>query len=188
MTFTIWRRSIRTEFMRNIKGAVFSGLKVLLLSVTHRAFDAIKAKSELTGRFTSVSLPSWTQEDLLRIPELGFIVLKARYGSDLARKLASEAQESPFLMQTFCWELCFDFNIEKPKLLGHHSIPDSYDVTPLFRRIAENAGLPIYQRLVAGPQSRKIRQKRPLRNGSQADIYEATLIALAETGQTSGKL
>ena len=33
----------RTEFMRNVKGAVFNGLKVVLLSVTHRAFDAIRA-------------------------------------------------------------------------------------------------------------------------------------------------
>src|ERR1017187_5025548 len=30
--------NVRTELMRNIKGAVFNGLKVILLSVTHRVF------------------------------------------------------------------------------------------------------------------------------------------------------
>ncbi len=39
----------RADLMRNVKGAVFNGLKVILLSVTHRVFDAIKAESELTG-------------------------------------------------------------------------------------------------------------------------------------------
>ena len=32
----------RPELMRNVKGAVFNGLKVILLSVSHRVFDAIK--------------------------------------------------------------------------------------------------------------------------------------------------
>jgi heterodisulfide reductase subunit C len=36
--------------------------------------------------------------------------------------------------------------------------------------------------LAAGPQSRKVRTKRPLNNGQEADIYEAVLLALAETG------
>jgi hypothetical protein len=51
--------------------------------------------------------------------------------------------------------------------------------------LAKDAGLPIFQRLVAGPQSRKARTKRPLRSGGEADIYEAMLLALAETGPKS---
>ena len=55
---------VRLTFLRNIKGAVFNGLKPLLLSVTHRAFDAIKAESELTGRFT---LAFWHTEITVRL-------------------------------------------------------------------------------------------------------------------------
>ena len=55
----------------------------------------------------------------------------------------------------------------------------------MFVRLARDAGLPIYQKLVTGPQSRKKRMKRPLRVGGEADIYEATLLALAETGPKS---
>jgi AAA domain len=162
----------RIAFMRNVKGAVFNGLKVLLLSVTHRAFDAIKAESELTGRFISIVLPNWTLDELKQIPRLGFTALVVAYKDALITQLAQEAQDSPFLMQKFCWEICFDCGIEYPATL----------LTSRIIRLARDAGLPIYQKLVAGPQSRKARTKRPLKSGGEADIYEATLIALAETG------
>jgi len=98
----------RTELMRNVKGSVFNGLKVILLSVTHRVFDAIKAESELTGRFTAISLPHWTSADLLQIPTKGFAELGTTYPQALMAILGEEAQENPFLMQKFCWEVCFD--------------------------------------------------------------------------------
>jgi hypothetical protein len=60
------------------------------------------------------------------------------------------------------------------------------DLNQIFKRISESAGLPIYQKLAAGPQSRKKRAKRPLKgNGGAADIYEALLLALAATGPKS---
>jgi hypothetical protein len=52
----------------------------------------------------------------------------------------------------------------------------------MFRRLSQDAGLPIYQKLAAGPQSRKARAKRPLRDSGFADIYQAVLLAIAETG------
>ena len=104
----------------------------------------------------------------------------------LIEKLAHEAQDSPFLMQKFCWEVCFDCRIEyAATLLTEYTIPEDYDAEAMFVRLAQDAGLPIYQRLVAGPQSRKSRTKRPLRSGGEADIYEALLLALAETGPKS---
>ena len=44
----------RTTFLRHIKRPVFNGLKLVLLSVTHRGNDAVKAESELQGRVYSV--------------------------------------------------------------------------------------------------------------------------------------
>jgi hypothetical protein len=175
----------RTELMRNIKGAVFNGLKVILLSVTHRVFDAIKAESELTGRFTAISLPHWTAQDLEQIPIKGFAELGTKCPTSVISGLCAEAQENPFLMQKFCWEICFHLKIEGKKILASHAIPEDYDVTNMFQRLSKDAGLPIYQKLAAGPQSRKLRQKRPLRGGGTADIYQAILLALAESGPTA---
>ncbi len=172
----------RIDVMRNVKGAVFNGLKVVLLSVTHRAFDAIKAETELTGRFVSINLPNWHLDDLRQIANLGFAALNVKCSELLINKLSDESQENPFLMQKFCWEICFANNIDKTAHFSHHSISDDYDLQSIFMSLAEDSGLPIYQQLAAGPQSRKVRAKRPLKNGRNADIYEATLLALAETG------
>jgi hypothetical protein len=174
----------RLDFLRNVKGAVFNGAKVLLLSVTHRAFDAIKTETELTGRFTAITVPEWSQEDLRKIPEIGFRSLNIACGNGIVSQLATEAQESPFLMQKFCWEICYDLQVfERPA--ATLKVPESYAFRELYTRIAKDSGLPIYQKLVAGPQARKERLKRPLRSGAEADVYEATLLAIAESGPKS---
>lgn len=174
---------VRQELMRNVKGAVFNGLKVLLLSVTHRAFDAIKAETELTGRFIAIDLPHWSLSDLQKIPEQGFSALAVQCPPSLIAKLCSEAQENPSLLQRFCWEICFDLKIEHAAtILTAKNIPVEYDLDAMFERIAGDAGLPIYQQLAAGPPIRKAREKRPLKDGTDADIYQVTLLALAETG------
>jgi len=167
--------------MRNIKGAVYNGLKVILLSATHRAFDAITAEPELTGRFNAITMPNWSRDDLLKIAELGFSALRVDCDQAIVGSLATEAQESPFLMQQFCWEMCYDCNIERAGFLRQRISAD-YDPEAMFVRLAENAGLPVYQ---SGPQSRRARVKRPLSDGKEADIYEATLLALSETGPKS---
>jgi len=143
----------RTELTRNVKGAVFNGLKVILLSVTHRVFDAIKAESELTGRFTAISLPHWAVADLAQIPSKGFDELGTLCPQAVIQVLCTEAQENPFLMQKSCWEICFDLVIERKKLIGSHSIPENYDTTTMLRRLSQDAGLPIYQKLAAGPRA-----------------------------------
>ncbi|MEQ9247832.1 MAG: hypothetical protein RLO21_17785, partial [Nitratireductor sp.] len=175
----------RRSIVRNIKGAVFNGLKVVLLSVTHRVFDAIEAETELTGRFTSIILPEWSLDDLKKIPEIGFHALNVECPTEIIENLGRESQENPFLMQKFCWEICFDCGIEEKNLIRKQRIPDDYNIEEMFVRIAKDAGLPIYKILVAGPQSRKQRAKRPLADGGNADIYEATMLALAGTGPKS---
>lgn len=172
------------EFLRNIKGAVFGGLKLLLMSVNHRAFDAIRAESELTGRFTSISMPEWSVTDLEKIPHLGFHALNVACPINLVGELTRESQQSPFLMQQFCWEICYDCGINFRSDEGA-AIPSNYDLHTMFERLAGDAGLPIYQKLVAGPQAKKERLKRPLREGDEADVYEATLSAIAHTGPKS---
>ncbi len=172
---------MRIDFLRNIKGAVFAGLKIILLSVTHRAFDAIKAEAELTGRFSSTIVPEWSREDLKKIPEKGFRALNVNCDGHIIDRLAIEAQKSPFLMQKFCWDICYDKGVNT-RAASPENVPKSYSLETLFKRIAKDSGLPIYRRLVAGPQSRTDRIPRPLKSGGEVDIYEATLRAISESG------
>lgn len=174
----------RRTILRNLKGAVFKGLKVVLLSVTHRIFDVAKAEHELTGRFVSVAIPEWGIEDLKLIPALGFKALNVSCPQEVTQRLAAECQSSPFLMQKFCWEMCYDLGVDKPTW-KKAEIPADIDLQEIFLRIAKDSGLPIYQQLVAGPEIRKDRLKRPLTSGGEADVYQAVLLAIAETGPES---
>lgn len=171
----------RKEFVRNVKGGVFNGLHVVLLSVAHRTFDVIKAETELTGRFISVSVPEWSDADLELIPQKGFKALNINCRQSIVDHLAAECQRSPFIMQKLCWDICFDLGVDRAPA-SPISIPQRINLADLYVRIARDSGLPIYERLVGGPQIRKDRIKRPLARGGEADVYEATLLAIAETG------
>ncbi|MDO8875880.1 MAG: hypothetical protein Q8M24_18620 [Pseudolabrys sp.] len=173
--------TVRKSFLRNIKGPVFDGLKLVLLSVTHRGLDAVKAELELQGRVYSVVVPEWNPVDLTKIPQRGFHALNVQCPSGVAHRLTQECQQSPFLMQKLCWEISagigVDTRSEKPV-----PIANSYDLVPIFQRLSKDFGHPTYQKLEIGPQSRKTRIQKKLRFGGTADIYKAVLMAIAATG------
>lgn len=171
----------RQEVLRNLKGAVFNGLRVVLLSVKHRIFDVIKAEAELTGRFASVTVPDWSEEELIKIPKVGFLALNMTCPEIIIHNLSKECQNSPFLMQKFCWEICFDLGMEC-KEFQKKIISSKFKLRDIFIRLSKDAGLPTFKKLVAGPPNRRTRKRRPLRTGGDADVYEVVLRAIAETG------
>jgi hypothetical protein len=171
----------RAVFLRNIKGPVFDGLKLVLLSVTHRGLDAVKAESELQGRVSSLTMPEWEFGDLKRIGEKGFSALNIECPVKIIDRMASEAQNSPFLMQQLCWEICAGIGVDE-RPAQPVPVASNYDFVPILKRLAKDCGHPIYQKLEVGPQSRKMRRKRRLASGATADIYKAILMGLAATG------
>ncbi|WP_442577708.1 hypothetical protein ACSBOB_19290 [Mesorhizobium sp. ASY16-5R] len=171
---------VRISIIRSLKGAVYRGLKVILLSTPHRAFEAIKAEAEITGRFKHVTVPVWSTDDLSQIGMTGFHALNVDVGPTVIEKLAIESQGSPLLMQRFCWSICFDENIKDTQVL--HKSLYNIDIKAIFNEVAEDAGLPTYEKLAKGPQSRTERIPRPLYAGGTVDIYEAILLAVANTG------
>jgi hypothetical protein len=170
----------RASLVRSLKGAVFRGLKVVLLSTPHRAFDAIKAEVEVTGRFKHVTVPTWSVDDLRMIAESGFGALNITVGESTIKRAALESEGSPLLMQQFCWNICYDAGVEETVIL-HRGLGE-IDLVPIFNEVADDAGLPIYEKLARGPQSRTDRIPRPLVLGGTADIYRAILLAIAVTG------
>jgi hypothetical protein len=171
----------RTTFLRNVKGPVFDGLKLVLLSVTHRGLDAIKAENELQGRVYSVIMPEWDADDLYKIAEKGFSALNVACPPSIMSRLAQEAQNSPFLMQKLCWEICAGIGVDT-RPARQVAIADSYDFVPICQRLSKDFGHPIYHKLEVGPQSRKARRKHRLASGGTADIYKTILMSIAATG------
>ncbi len=104
---------VRKAFLRNVKGPVFNGLKLILLSVTHRGNDAVKSENELQGRVTAVSVPDWNSSDLKQIAVKGFGELNVECPENVVERLASESQKSPSLMQKLCWEICVGIGVDE---------------------------------------------------------------------------
>lgn len=171
----------RADIVKSIKGAVFRGLKVVLLSTPHRAFDAVKAEIEITGRFKHVPVPDWGVDDLRLIATTGFEALHVKCPKNIVEDFARESQGSPLLMQQFCWSICYDNSIQKASI-KEISIPSSFNTKPIYEEVARDAGLPTYEKLSKGPQTRTPRIARPLKNGKEVDIYQAILYSVAATG------
>ncbi|HRN87861.1 AAA family ATPase [Hyphomicrobium sp.] len=174
-------RAQQMELIRSLRGAVFNGLKVILLSVPHHAYDAQQAEIEISGRFVHVEVPEWSSADLREIAGRGFSALNVKCPKKIIDAFADEAQGSPNLMQQFCWDLCFEEGIDDDPSVTRR-VSSRFDSNTIFRRLAADAGQPIYDRLASGPQSRTQRLPRQLRQGGTADIYEAILIAISSTG------
>jgi hypothetical protein len=174
-------RETQTKIIRALKGAVFDGVKVILLSVSYKAYEAIQAETEITGRFVHVDIPDWSEEDLAEIARKGCFKLDIDCANSLIGRFAAESNGSPQLMQQFCWEMCFIFDISET-CDDTFSIPRKWDPVEVFDIVAKDAGQPIYEKLAAGPQSRSARDRRPLKTGGTVDIYEAILLAIAKTG------
>ena len=172
---------VRASCIRSLKGAIFNGLKVVLLSTPHRAFEAIKAEAEVTGRFKHVTVPTWSVEDLSQIAINGFKALNILCPNSIVSRFSDEALGSPLLMQNFCWHLCYDSGFVETTD-RQKRIHGDFNLSAIFNEIAEDTGLPIYEKLAKGPQSRADRIARPLSNGGTADIYQAILLAIADTG------
>lgn len=166
-----------------MKSEIFHGLRVVFIAVPHQAFAAINVLKEMEGRFASVKIPNWSPEELSNIAHLGFPRLNLSPEEDLIDEFAKEASGSPLLMQRFCLRLCLE--------LGHKNrVRNLIDIQAMqelrreiYTSVAEQFGLPAYNKLMIGPQSRRNRLPRRLRLSSEkVDIYQCLLYAIAKSG------
>jgi hypothetical protein len=167
------------EIVRGLKPLIFDGLRVIIASVPHRAFDAVRVEKEMTGRVEQLAIPLWKDNELEGIAERGFNELNVdALDADVAR-LAEEAYASPHLMQEFCLQFCKWNDVRK-------TVPEPIrlktpDWKSFFRERAPSASKSAFDLLAKGPP-RTDRKVRRLRTGAATDIYGAILAAIAHTG------
>lgn len=175
-------QSIQQNIIRALKSPIFDGLNVIVLAVPHRAYDALKVETEMTGRVAQLEISSWKECELVEIASKGFEALNIIYNDSIINILAQESYGSPNLMQEFCLQLCKDNNInetcETSKAITLLTSPKVF-----FKSIAKNIASKVaYDRLARGPRQRSDRKSRVLKSGKTVDIYTATLLAIAHTG------
>jgi hypothetical protein len=163
-------RDLQGDIIRALKGPIFEGTPVIIIAIPHKRYDAVKVEKEMTGRVSQVQVPTWQDEELLKIPELGFELLGMNIDPEVTNSFTKEAIGSPHLMQEFCRSYCRESD--------KYPIKD-IDIHRIYESIADQIGKPIFEKLAKGPRQRADRMQRRLKDGSTVDIYGLILKALA---------
>lgn len=173
---------IQGMIVRALKPAIFEGVRVIILAVPHRAYDAVRVESEMNGRIQQLVVHDWREEELMEIGQKGFPLLNISCSDAVLKKLAEESFGSPNLMQEFCLRLCKKYNnSEKGEI--KKEIEEIPQISDFFKQIVLSiSSRDVFEKLSRGPPSRSDRISRRFKDGTEGDIYSAILHALANTG------
>ena len=155
-----------------LKEAIHSDLKVVIVSLPHRVDETVKNNPDLQGRIMNITMKPWKKEELAEIPNKGFSMLGVTAGEKLIERLVMECIDSPQTMQSICENI--GYYISEDKVLKDEDITKSCYLRADYLTYQE-----LYAKLLAGLSSRG--QKRAiyyLEDGSEVDRYGLVLEAL----------
>lgn len=155
-----------------LKEAIRSDLKVVIVSLPHRVDETVKSNPDLQGRIMNITMKPWKKEELEEIPNKGFSMLGVTAGEKLIERLVMECIDSPQTMQSICENI--GYYISEDKVLKDEDITKSCYLRADYLTYQE-----LYAKLLAGLSSRG--QKRAiyyLEDGSEVDRYGLVLEAL----------
>jgi hypothetical protein len=179
--FHYMNRGIQNEVAKQIKEAARQKLKICTASVPHRSDDVVRSNPELRGRVRAIDLAYWNVDELSRVAEIGFPLLKMDLKKEIVSKYALEASGSPQLMQAICLQTCFENQVSEELDEGR-----TFDLAAgtVKQILLETATRTDYSSLVrnmhAGPKSRGQERKiYKFKDGSKGDVYRAVLLAIS---------
>ncbi len=173
---------VQRAVLQSLKNSITRGLRLILASVKHHSWDAVRAESDLAGRVIRLVIPPWGFAELRAIARQGFRSLRVQDVSNAASRCAAESFGSPHLMQFFCLELCSVNGIQAPITSGSGVLNPPADWARFCRIVAQQIPDRQYQLLARGPKPRKERMARKTLSGRGLDMYEAVLSSIAHTG------
>jgi hypothetical protein len=171
-------KDLQADIVRALKPFIFDGLPVVIIAIPHRRYDALKVEKEMTGRIFPVEIPTWSEDELRFIPDVGFKLLGHIVDQDITKRMTDQAIGSPHLIQEFCRGICRLLRLESAAQSTFLAAGRN-ELEEVFAEVADTIGRPIFEKLARGPRQRSDRMPRELRDGSTVDIYELVLHALA---------
>lgn len=163
---------VQKYIARTLKAELFYGLKAIVLSLPHRADDAIKRNPDLIGRTVFIELEAWSCEELKEIARKGFALLDISIDEDDIARIAEESALSPQLMQENCFNLAYRI------INGNDSRAAKELIETAFRDTAENYRHynDTVQQVLEGPARGRARRKQyHLKDNTVCDIYALLL-------------
>lgn len=169
---------IRTQIAQQLKDAIRRGFKAVVVSLPHRADEAIRQNADLSGRLSLINMEPWEVEDLKEIAKVGFKKLNIQIEDAVAEKIAVESLSSPQLMQYICLNICTilemaetDKNIVRADILetAYHYTTANFEYGDVVNFMKK------------GPNTRgKDRNSFTAKDGRKYDLYELLVKSIAE--------
>lgn len=174
-------RDVQKSLAQQFKEAARSGCHIVIVSVTHRSDDAIRANPDLRGRVVSVDIPYWSGDELRAIPARGFPHLNLEPSKALVDRLVTESILSPQLMQALCLQLCREIGVDETLTNKVEVNLNSHEMGNLLKNTTSIANCKYaFDSLLAGPRTRgEERKVYSLKSDQSGDVYYVVLKALA---------
>lgn len=167
---------MQMKMAQQLKDAIRRELKVVVVSLPHRADDAIRQNADLSGRLSLINIETWKEEDLKKIAIKGFDKLEIKITDNIAEKLAIECLTSPQLMQYICLSICTLLEDEKKQEVNDEILEKAYRFTTINFNYADVVSV-----LIKGPNPRG-QQRKLYRtvDGKELDLYGIIVDSLAK--------
>ena len=168
----------RMQIAQQLKDAIRRGFKAIVVSLPHRADEAIRQNADLSGRLSLINMEPWEVDDLKEIAKLGFGKLNISIADSIAAQIAVESLSSPQLMQYICLNICtmLEMSGEGSLQIRQEILETAYHYTTANFEYADVVSL-----MQKGPNTRgKSRNTFRTVNGEEHDIYELIVKSIAE--------
>ncbi|MBO0360649.1 hypothetical protein J0X19_22000 [Hymenobacter sp. BT186] len=166
---------------QEFKEAAREGTRIVLVSVPHRADQAIRANRDLRGRLRLLNITYWSEQELIEIPKRGFRQLGIILDEATLSFLVKESLSSPQLMQTLCLDLCYNNGYFGEQIPPIRKSLRAEELKELLVSSSSNTDCSTaYTILKTGPKPRGSQRNTYMYSGGQTgDIYAIVLAAIA---------
>ena len=168
----------RLQIAQQLKDAIRRGFKAIVVSLPHRADEAIRQNADLSGRLSLINMEPWDVSDLKEIAKIGFGKLNIKIEDSVATQIAIESLSSPQLMQYICLNICtiLEMSNDENREINKDALKTAYRYTTA--NFEYNDVIALMQR---GPNTRgKNRNSFKTYSEKECDIYELIVKSIAE--------
>ena len=174
--YTYASPGMQIKMAQQLKDAIRRELKVVVVSLPHRADDAIRQNADLSGRLSLINIETWKKADLKKIALKGFDKLNIKIEDSIAEKLAVECLTSPQLMQYICLSICTLLEDEEKQEINDDILQKAYRFTTVNFNYADVVSV-----ISKGPNPRGQQRKHyKTVDGKELDLYGLIVESLAK--------
>ncbi|WP_160690066.1 ATP-binding protein [Clostridium sp. C2-6-12] len=160
---------IQLHIAQQLKDAIRKEFKAIVVSLPHRADDAIRKNADLTGRLSLINIENWKNDELEQIAKKGFEKLDIKIDDELVKNIAIESLTSPQLMQYICLSICTLLDTDNSKItqIPKEVLERAYKFTTVNFEYSD-----VLKTLLLGPNPRGNKRKiYKTESGKELDIY-----------------